>query len=536
MPRGLLLLLILAGCCTVGAEGRGPVRVDRQALELDLRFLADDALAGRGLGSKGLETAAAYHEAAFRAMGLEPFDGQSFRQPFDLEASMPDPDAQVAFAAADGGSFSPRLAEEVVVVTQHRDLPVEVGAEVVYAGYFIQARELGWDNLAGADLKGKVVVVEINEPDSRPGGKFDGPDMTWHGRWVRKFELAASAGAAGILIIHNDVGAGYGWKVVRNGWTNEQLYVAGSPTESLMFMGWLSEDAGKKVLALAGQDRAVLRQQAESPDFRPVALPLSVTVRQKTQLRQVRTENVVGLLRSPRPEARDRYVVVSAHYDHMGMVENGEGDRVFNGAVDNCAASAAMLATAKVLAGMKDQLRVNVFFLAASAEEEGLLGTEWFVRHLPVPAGSVLADVNFEMTNVWGRTRDVYAIASRHSDMEEVCARAAQNLGLTLIPERDGEKGYVFRSDQFAFVRHGIPGVWLHEGVVSAGRPGVDVAALRQEYEKSHYNQVSDNVQEDWDLDGTVQMVEWAVEIVRVLGERDGLPGFHADSPFAWAR
>ena len=244
----------------------------------------------------------------------------------------------MTFEAAGGESYSPVLAEDVVVVSQNRSLPPQTMGEVVYGGYLIQAPEQDWDDLAGSDLRGKVLLVEVNEPDSRPGGLFDGTDMTWHGRWVRKFELAAAAGALGILLIHNTEGAGYGWPVVRNGWTSEQFYLPGAPTSSLAFMGWLSQDAATRVLAMAGQERAKLRQQAEHRGFRPIPLTLRTTVRQAPQFRQLRTSNVVGLLRSVNPQAKDRYVVVSAHYDHLGVALSGEGDRIFNGAVDNCSA------------------------------------------------------------------------------------------------------------------------------------------------------------------------------------------------------
>jgi len=519
--------IAVAGCATARAPG-----VDVACLERDIRFLSDDALGGRGLGSMGIEAAAAYQEAAFRALGLEPFDGRSYRQEIKLQMSTPDPKAAVVF---DGGEerFAPALGQDTVVVTQNQSAPAEVEAQVVYGGYFIDAPEVPWDDVKGEDLRGKALVVEVNEPDSREGGLFDGTDMTWHGRWVRKFELAARAGAVGILIIHNDVGAGYGWPVVNAGWTREQFFIQGAPTASLGFMGWLSNAAGERVLALAGADAAALRAQAQSRDFRPVHLPLTVRVRQAPQFRTIRTDNVAGLLRSNDPRAAGRYVVVSAHYDHMGTVSVGQGeDGVFNGAVDNCSASASMIKVARILSQATDTLAVNVFFLAATAEEEGLLGSDWFVRNLPVPKEQVLGNVNFEMTNVWGKTKDVYAIAARHSDMEEIVGQAARNLGLEAISERDGEKGYFFRSDQLSFIRHGIPGVWLHEGVTSDESSRHDVSAKRREYEQLHYHHVTDEVNDDWDLRGTAQMVEWAIETIHVIGDREVRPAFHEGSPF----
>ncbi|MBM4352606.1 MAG: M28 family peptidase [Deltaproteobacteria bacterium] len=598
-------LLTLAAVTAAAGPAQSPARVDKAALEVDIRYLADDSLEGRGLGSPGLEAAAAYHEKIYRELGLEPFGGPSFRQPFSLVGSLPSPDTSIVVREGNGkgkrkdevggrgkgegkgevdgsgkgkgkgeGRTETRerkLAwqEDMVVVTHRRDAPAVVEAEAVYAGHFIEAPERGWDDVKGTDLAGKVLIVEINEPENRPGGLFDGTAMTWYGRWGYKFEHAARLGALGVLIIHDDVGAGYGWKVVRNGWSQEELFFAGAPTEKLAFMGWVTGGAGDRILALAGKDRSKLRVGAETRDFRPVPLGVTVRVKQAPSFRQADVANVVGLLRSPRKEAEGRYVVVSAHFDHMGMQTSppesstgpprgddaptragGPGspataagtpegaktpapvDRIYNGAVDNCSASAAMLATARTLAAHREELLVNVVFLAATAEEDGLLGSGWFVSHLPVPSSQVLANVNFEMTNVWGRTLDAYCISARHSDMEEICRQAAALEGMDLIEERDGEKGYPFRSDQHSFVKAGIPGVWLHEGVKSAPGAKHDVAARRVEYERNHYHQVTDNVRDDWDLEGTVQAVEWAVSIVEVLGRWKGVPGFAPESPF----
>jgi Zn-dependent M28 family amino/carboxypeptidase len=561
------------------------IAVDKAVLEADIRYLADDSLEGRGLGSAGLEAAARYHEKIFGELGLEPFGGPTLRQPFSLVGSLPSPDTSVVVGrkteggvdrqghepGSDPGQGQPTALElawqeDMVVVTHQRNVPGVVEAEAVYAGHFIEAPERDWDDVKGTDLAGKVLIVEINEPDNRAGGKFDGTAMTWYGRWGYKFEHAARLGALGVLIVHDDVGAGYGWKVVRNGWSQEELYFAGTPTEKLAFMGWVTGAAGDRILALAGKERAALRAEAETRDFHPVPLGVTVQVRQAPSFRQVEVANVVGLLKSPRKEAEGRYVVISAHFDHMGTVPppvtasegapgnpvstsgtagaetSGDGevgtsdtagaDRIYNGAVDNCSASGAMLATARVLAGRRDELLVNAVFLAATAEEDGLLGSGWFVNHLPVPANQVLANVNFEMTNVWGRTLDAYCISARHSDMEEICRQAAAMTGMELIEERDGEKGYPFRSDQHSFVKAGIPGVWLHEGGRSVPDGRHDVAARRVEYEKNHYHQVSDNVRDDWDLDGTVQAVEWAASIVDVLGRWEGQPGFSKESPF----
>ena len=566
---GALLAVCFQGLAQEQASGVASSRrwgpVDQAALEADIRFLADDSLAGRALGSPGLDAAAGYHEKIFRELGMVPFSGEGFYQQFSLVGSLPSPDSAIVIASSPAAQrttsapseLSLRWQDDMVVVTHRRDVPALVEAEAVYAGHFVDAPELEWDDVKGTDLAGKVLIVEINEPDNRPGGMFEGTAMTWYGRWGYKFEHAARLGAAGVLIIHDDVGAGYGWPVVRNGWSREELFAAGASTEKLAFLGWVTGPVGDRILEMAGKERTAMRAAAQTREFRTVPLGLNVRVAQSPSFRQIAVSNVVGMLKSPRAEAENRYVVLSAHYDHIGVdtsrarpsgelsgqrpqdAADGEGgastgveDRVYNGAVDNCSASAALLATARVLAARREDLDVNVVFLAATAEEDGLLGSDWFVNHLPVPRAHLLANVNFEMTNVWGRTLDAYCISARHSDMEPICREAAELAGMELIDERDGEKGYPFRSDQHSFVKAGIPGVWLHEGVRSAPGAKYDVAARRVDYEKNHYHQVTDNIRNDWDLEGTVQTVEWAVRLVEVLGRWEGVPGFGPRSPF----
>jgi Zn-dependent M28 family amino/carboxypeptidase len=246
----------------------------------------------------------------------------------------------------------------------------------------------------------------------------------------------------------------------------------------------------------------------------------------------VGTENVAGLLRGKHKKAADRYIILSAHYDHLGKDASREGDQVYNGAVDNCSASAAMLALARYYAQQPESLKVNLAFLGVTAEEEGLLGSDYFARHLPFPEAFVLANLNFELTNVWGVTENVYAIGAKHSDLDYYCREAAGNLKLEYIPEREGNFGWFFRSDQLSFVRAGIPAVWLHEGITSRGEDKDHILKKRDEYQKHKYHQVSDEIEPDWDLKGAVQIALWAQEIISLLSEAEELPRFKETSSF----
>lgn len=501
-----------------------------QEIEAHIRFLSDDLLEGRAVGSRGLSLAALYQENYFRSLGLEPVFGLSYRQPLVLKGSQPDKRASLEIFS-DEVNLNFEIQEDFVVNSYREDCPEGVEGELVYCGYLIQASEREWDDIKGADLSGKVLIVEVNEPGNYPEGIFDGEDMTYYGRWTYKFEKASELGATGVLIIHNTKGASYGWEVVQNSWSGESFFLPDRENR-LFFQGWLHEGAAEMALQAAGYEREEFFEQAEKPDFKPIPLGLRVRVRQRPTFRSVESENVAGLLRGKSKKASGRYIILSAHYDHLGKDASREGDQIYNGAVDNCSATASMLALARYYAQQPEDLKVNLVFLSATAEEEGLLGSDYFARHLPFPESSVLANLNFELTNVWGETEDVYAIGAKHSDLEDYCRMAAENLRLEYIPERGGNFGWFFRSDQLSFVRAGIPAVWLHEGVTSKGEDKDYILKKRDEYQKYKYHQVSDEIEKDWDLKGAVQMARWAQEIISLLSEAKELPRFKETSSF----
>jgi Zn-dependent M28 family amino/carboxypeptidase len=533
MIPGWLVTVVGAGALVLGAcQGSSkkavPVTVDE--IMAHIRYLSSDQLEGRAVGTKGIETAARYQEDYFRTMGLEPAFGTSYRQTFPLKGSRPDPRATLEVVGP-GAALAPVLGDEFVIETAREDAPAEAAGELVYVGHLIQAPERSWDDIKGLDLAGKVLLVEINEPGNRPGGVFDGEDMTYYGRWTYKFEKAGELGAAGALIIHDTQGAAYGWDVLRASWRNESFFLP-DRAPRLLFQGWVRGDTAGRILAAAKLDLAALRAKAETPDFVPVPLGLTAKVRQRRVTRTVDGVNVAGILRARHPEAKERTIVLSAHYDHFGKDETLAGDQIYNGAVDNCSASAALLALAGFFAQRPERLKNDLCFVALTAEEQGLLGSDYFARHMPFATGTVVADINFEMTNVWGETEDVFAIGAKHSDLDAVCRDAAAALGLRYIPERNGELGFFFRSDQLSFARSGVPGVWLSQGVTAKGPDKGLVQRKFEDYRATKYHKVADEIQPDWDLRGTLQIVAWAREIVGLLQEREEVPQFAPTSSF----
>ena len=521
----MFFVILLGGC-----SPRNHAEITTREIEAHLRFLSDDLLEGRAVGSRGEALAALYQETQFKLSGVEPFIEEGYGQPFTLKGSLPDQQATLEILSSRTKTAYP-YREAFVATSYRQNAPEVVEAELVYGGYLIQAPERGWDDIKGADLRGKVLLCEINEPGNTEGGIFDGEDMTYYGRWIYKFEKAAALGAAGVLIIHNAKGAAYGWEVVQNSWAGESFFLPDRP-QTLLFQGWVSGETADSILKEAGQDHRLLLARAEGADFKPLPLGLKTRLRQRPSFRTVEVRNIVGQVLPRNRKDRDRAVILSAHYDHLGRDEQRLGDQIYNGALDNCSASASLLALARYYAQHPEELRVRLILAAVTAEEEGLPGSDYLARHLPLEKSSVLANLNLEMTNVWGETEDVFAIGARHSDLDDVCRKAAENLGLRYIPEREGNLGYFYRSDQLSFARAGIPAVWLHEGLVSRGADKDLIKRKTEDYKKNRYHKVADHFEPDWDLRGTVQICRWAQEIIRLLGEQKSLPQFRPTSSF----
>lgn len=500
-----------------------------EKVEAHIRFLADDLTEGRSLGSKGLDIAALYFESQFRRLGLKPpFDG-SYRQPFTLVGSKPDPEARLEFQSAGGSILKGDYGNNFVLFSYRQDAEPVISGELVYAGYLIDAPERQWDDLKGVDLKDKVLLVEVNEPENRPGGRFDGTAMTIYGRWTYKYDKAAELGAKGILLVHNTKRAAYGWDVVRNSWTIEGFFLPELSRNS-PFEGWVSEDVARKVVAAGGKDYDKLLARAETTAFKPVPLGVEVVAEQRPTFRKATGANVAGMLPGVNPN-RTPVVVVTAHYDHNGT--DGKGG-IYNGVVDNTSACAALLLMAEEMSE-GDPLPVNVLFAAVTAEEQGLWGSTYLANNPPVDASRIWADINLEMTNIWTPTEDVYGIGASQSSLDNACREAAENLNLEYIPEQDKENGFFFRSDQFPFAKAGIPSVWLHEGLKAQGKPADFMREALRDYRSKRYHKVSDELahwEPIWDLSATVQMARWAEEVVKVVANSKRRPRYREDSAF----
>jgi Zn-dependent M28 family amino/carboxypeptidase len=507
--RSPVCLVLLAACVAAApglaqAPARPPLHFDGAAFAAHVRFLASDALEGRGVDTRGGRLAAAYIESVFRGAGLRPGAGEGYLQPVPLESFAPDPAATITVArGADTAHFA--AGEDFALVNVGEPGGV-LRAEPLFVGYAIDAPEEQWDDWKGVDVRGKLLVALVNEPGRDDPRLFKGHELTLHGRWRTKLEDAARRGAAGMLLIHTDADAGYGWAVARSTATLPTLALADDPGRPAM-AGWIREAPARELLRLAGADLDSLRALAERRSFRAVQLPATVTIASRLARRPVAGDNVVGILPGSGPEA----VVLMAHFDHLGIGRAVDGDSIYNGAVDNGTAVATLLALAQAYPRTPAASHPTLVFLAVDAEEGGLLGSAYQVRHPAVPLERTLAVVNFEMSNPWGRTRDVLVIGAPFDGF----ARLLRPLGVRVAADPVPEQGYLFRSDQLAWLQAGVPAAWLDGGFDYVGRPAGWGDAKRADYRARFYHTPFDEVRPDWDYAGLVQLAEVTAGLVR---------------------
>lgn len=510
-----LALLALSVIPAAARPADGPPAVDAAAIEAHVRFLADDLLEGRGIGTRGGTLAAAYHEAVFRAAGLRPGADGSFVQPVPMTAFLPDPDASIVCERG-GTRMVLATGEDFAIV--NGGLPEGVlRGRPLFVGYGIESKADGWDDFKGADVRGRLLVAFVNEPGRDDPARFGGRALTLHGRWRSKLEAAAKRGAAGMLLIHTDDDAGYAWAVARSTATKTTLGLADDPAR-LPLGGWIREPAARNLLRLAGLDMDVLRRRAERPSFRPIELPVSVELRSRLTSYPVQGQNVVGVLPGTGPA-----VVLTAHYDHLGVGRAVAGDSIYNGAVDNCTSSAVLLALAQAFARTEAASRPTLVFAAVDAEEEGLLGSTWQTRHPAVPLERIRGVVNFEMANPWGRTRDLKVIGAPRAAFAKWLEPLLAARGMRMIGDLVPEQGFLFRSDQLAWLQAGVPAAWVDGGLDYEGRPAGWGAARHGEYRARAYHYPDDEVGADFDYAGLTQLAEIAAGLVqRMAADESG--------------
>ncbi|MBI1851277.1 MAG: M20/M25/M40 family metallo-hydrolase [Planctomycetes bacterium] len=544
MKRSLLAsLLCLAACRSETEDAANAAAQARTAAEAqvrrDLQYLSSDKLEGRGTGQPGGDAAASFIRERFRSIGLEPAgDRGDYFQAVPLVGTETQPESSLSFSGAASG-ITPRYLDDFVLWSEVQDRSVAADGDLVFVGYGVVAPEYQWDDYKGVDVKGKFLLMLVSDPPSPTNDAtfFGGKALTYYGRWTYKYEIANRLGAAGVLLVHTTASASYGWEVVRNSWARERPFVKLEPgAPALRAAGWLTQEMSRKLLASVGQDLDRLFEAAAKPDFHPIPLGVTVSSRVTQKVREIHTQNVVGRMLGSDPKLRDEAVVICAHYDHLGIGVPVDGDAIYNGCVDNASGVSAMLHAAEALAKSPTKPRRSIIFLAPTAEEGGLRGSEYFARHPPIPAERIACVVNMDSVSVHGRTRDFTFMGAERSTLHETTDAVAREFGIRVVPDEHPEQGSYYRSDHFSLARVGVPGVSLHPGSEYESLSLEDGKKVFTEFNEKHYHRPSDQYDPAFDMSGIVQVADIALEIATRVARADALPEWNAGDEFASVR
>ena len=533
MPKRRLVLTALA--CSLLADQA--VRLSTDKMRADVKYLASDALEGRGVGTKGGRLATDYIAAQLKEAGTEAAgDDGTYFQKVPLVGSTTSPDAMLAISGS-GKSFSLHFRKDFVGTALSQKSENDFDADAVFVGHGISAPEFGWDDYKGEDLKGKVLVYFTNEPPSSDPKFFGGRALTYYGRWTYKFEEAARRGAAAALIIHTTPTAGYGWGVVNGSFSREMPALKLTPGEyGLKLAAWLSEDAGTKLVSATGKSLDQLLAMANQRNFRPLPLRIRVAGHIPVKLRQIESRNVIGRIYGSDPKLKSQAVLYTAHWDHLGISVPVNGDSIYNGAIDNATGCAVVLELARAWSALAQKPKRSALFLFVTAEESGLLGSEYYGEHPKVPPGLTALDINYDALYPFGRTRDVLVNGAERTTLWPLIQHDAKSMNLDLASDPEPEQGEYYRSDHFSLARVGIPAFSVSQGNNYIGKPANFGQKIFDQYNAEHYHKPSDEYHDDWDFSGMQQMAEFGFRIGIDTANEPQLPEWRAGDEFLAAR
>ncbi|MBO0860376.1 MAG: M20/M25/M40 family metallo-hydrolase [Chloracidobacterium sp.] len=514
-------------------------QIDENKLRAHVKYLADDLLEGRGPGARGGRLAAKYIAGEFEAMGLEPADPErSFFQQVRMIGTKTDPSTKLAVKSEKGrAEFG--FGDEFVAGTDLEQAEIPINSEIIFAGYGVSAPENNWDDYKGLDVHGKVLMIMVNDPPATPSepNLFGGKALTYYGRWTYKYEEAARRGAAGVILIHTNDSAGYGWDVVRNSWNGQRFGLAPEANApALKLKSWVTEETARKIAQLGGKDLDQLRQSAASRSFTPTPLKVTVDMTLRSQSQRLTSPNVVAIYRGNDPTLKNEYVVYTAHWDHLGVRPDQSGDNIYNGAVDNATGVAGVLAIANAFNRLSIKPRRSILFIATTAEEQGLLGAEYYANHPLVPIQQTIADINLDGMNALGVTTDITPLGADRSTLGKFIEEVARENNVTISPDTRPEQGFFYRSDHFPFAKAGVPAVNFDPGVKFVGHSDKWGEEQFQDYNQHRYHQPSDEYSPNWNFSGMVQQARLAFWTGLRVANATEIPQWKAGDEFERAR
>ena len=518
----LLLVTFSFVCCTTGIERNKTIsfpEIDGNAVLKHTKILSSDEFEGRGPGTNGEEKTVNYIIEEFKKAGLKPgnTDG-TFIQAVPLVGITAAPDMTLTFKK-DQQQRSLKLKDDFVAWTKHVADSAELkNSDLVFVGYGVKAPEYDWDDYKGVDVKGKTLIMLVGDPpiaDPADPAKLDpntfgGKAMTYYGRWTYKYETAAELGAAGVLIVHETGPAGYPFSVIQ-GMVGEKFDLI-TPDRNLSRVnveGWIPLEQAHELFKMAGRDYDTLKRDAAVRDFKPVEFSVTASVRINNTFRTINSRNVLGKLEGSNPELKDEYVIYTAHWDHFGIGEEIDGDNIYHGAIDNATGIGGMIEIARAFVNMPNPPKRSILFLAVTAEEQGLLGSQHYAANPIYPLAKTLAVINMDSLNVHGKTSDVVIVGLGNSDLDDFAAQVAADQGRIIKPDPTPEKGSFYRSDHFPFAKQGVPALSSSDGIDYVGKPKDYGMQIKKEYISKHYHKPSDIVRPDWDMSGAVRQLQY---------------------------
>jgi Zn-dependent M28 family amino/carboxypeptidase len=476
--------------------------IDGENIRAHVKFLADDLLEGRGTGQRGGDIAAAYIATQFQLYGLRPAgDAGTFLQHVPLVGITTLPQTTFELAPEKGQPISLKYLDQYVATDETQQPNTDVDAPIVFVGYGIDAPEYKWNDYKDADVRGKVLLMLVNEPPSNEQNFFAGRALTYYGRWTYKFEEAARKGAAGVILVHETSMASYGWDVVRNSWSGENSALQ-TDQPLLKVASWVQLSVAKQIAEMSGENLDALMERAKSRNFRPVPLTVKLKAHMVSRVRPFTSSNVLAILPGSDPELKNEAVVYTAHYDHLGIRPEAADDNIYNGAADNATGCGILLEIARAYAASAVKPKRSILFAAVTAEEQGLRGSEYLGKHSPIPSGRISLDLNFDDIQPFGTPEEVEVSGAERTTFYPEVESMAKRFHLFIRPDSRPEAGHYYRSDHFSLARVGVPSFSVNEGVKFKGHPAEWGVEQARQYNEQRYHQPADEYRPDMDFSG----------------------------------
>ena len=511
--------------------------INPERIRAHVRFLSHDLLEGRGTGQRGGDIAAEYIATQFAVYGLKPGgDNGSYMQKVPMVGITPMPETTFSIASSSGASMNLKVLDEYVAYDQTQQPQSEVDAPIVYVGYGIHAPEYNWDDYKNADVKGKVLLMLVNEPPSEDAKFFKGKALTYYGRWTYKYEEAARRGALAVLLIHQTDMASYPWEVVRNSNSGEKSYLKLDGTPKLKAAAWIQFEVADKLAKSAGLNLGKMMTEAQSREFKPVPLPAKLQAHLVSKIRPFESNNVIGLLPGGDAKLKSEAVMFTAHYDHLGVRPDMPGDNIYNGANDNATGCGVLLELARAFSQSAEKPRRSIIFASVTAEEQGLLGSEYLGTHPPFPPGKITLDLNYDDLPPLGSPEEVEVSGAERTTFYRTVEAAAKDFRLVIRPDAHPEAGHFYRSDHFSLARVGIPAFSVNEGIKYKGHDEAWGLKQDEDYNQKHYHQPSDEYHPMMDFTGNATMARFGFLLGWQASSMPQLVGWEKGDEFEGAR